>query len=378
MTTTPPRTRPSRILWIEDDQDLREMLADELMDAGYAVAQAANGREAVDRLRHFRPDLILCDIAMPQVDGYQLLHLVRNGMPELCDVPFIFLSAQDGSEQIIQGKYAGADDYLVKPVNFDLMLATIAARLRQVRRMREQTHDETRFTAHPGALASRDPRQTFQHLARMFNLISAGIVLLDSQGRIQFANIAAQRMMLDCADPSAQGLFHAEGLQGVPTLATVIRAATESSLAGDEYEAFLSLPRRHGQRDLLATICALECTDDGADTPAVVLFLSAGERDEPAPIKALEALFKLTPTEGRIAWSFAQGLRPEQIAEAFGISATTVAFHKRNIFQKTHTNRQADLIALLLTLPATVKPSGLPSAADAPHRGPVFMPSSPR
>lgn len=86
----------------------------------------------------------------------------------------------------------------------------------------------------------------------------------------------------------------------------------------------------------------------------MALFISAGDRNKPAPLKALETLFKLTPSEGRIAWAFAQGLRPEQIAEAFGVTPTTVAFHKRNIFQKTQTNRQADLIALLLTLPCSV------------------------
>ena len=97
-----------------------------------------NGQDALDRLEDCRPDLILCDIAMPVMDGYALLRVIRESMTDLADVPFVFLSAQDGSDQIAQGKYAGADDYLVKPVNFDLMLATIAARLRQVQRVRNK------------------------------------------------------------------------------------------------------------------------------------------------------------------------------------------------------------------------------------------------
>src|SRR5690554_535978 len=115
---------------------MRDILAAELLDAGYQVAQAANGRQALDVLCNFRPDLILCDIALPVMDGYELLRSVRQTRPDLSDVPFVFLSAQDGSGQITQGKHAGADDYLVKPVNFELMLATIAARLRQVQRIR--------------------------------------------------------------------------------------------------------------------------------------------------------------------------------------------------------------------------------------------------
>lgn len=342
------------ILWVEDDEDMRDILADELTDAGYHVVKAAHGRQALTQLRSFRPNLILCDIAMPIMDGYELLRSVRENMPDLADVPFVFLSAQDGSGQITQGKYAGADDYLVKPVNFDLMLATISARLRQVQRMKDRPPvSEAAAESGDSMLSVQAGGVAFERLARMLNLITAGIVLLDSDRRTQFANIAAQRMLLDCADSPPPGGTDTAGLPVSLASSALVRAAIEASLKGDEYTDFLSLPRRNAQRDLLVTICSLDCRGmDGA--PAVALFISAGERDQAAPLKALESLFKLTPTEGRVAWAFAQGLRPEQIAETFDISLTTVAFHKRNIFQKTHTNRQADLIALLLTLPASL------------------------
>ncbi|MFC3338040.1 response regulator [Paracandidimonas soli] len=342
------------ILWVEDDEDMRDILADELTDAGYAVVKAAHGRQALAQLHCFQPDLILCDIAMPIMDGYELLRSVRETMPHLADVPFVFLSAQDGSGQITQGKHAGADDYLVKPVNFDLMLATISARLRQVQRMKNRT-PSSKAATETGASMLSVPADgvAFERLSRMFNLITAGIVLLDSERRTQFANIAAQRMLLDCADSPPPGGPDTAGLPGSLASSAQVRAAIDAATEGDEYTEFLSLPRRNAQRDLLVTICSLDCR--GMDeAPAVALFISAGERDKAAPLKALESLFKLTPTEGRVAWAFAQGLRPEQIAETFDISLTTVAFHKRNIFQKTHTNRQADLIALLLTLPASL------------------------
>lgn len=344
------------ILWVEDEQDLREILAEELVDAGYAVVQAVNGQDALHRLKDCRPDLILCDIAMPVMDGYELLRLIRETMAHLADVPFVFLSAQDGSDQITQGKYAGADDYLVKPVNFDLMLATIAARIRQVLRVRNTLTSDTDRVVDPAGAARQVGGHAFHRLARMFNLITAGVVLLDREGRTQFANISAQRLVSDCADSVAMGVFSAGGIHGFQGSSSVIRAAIDAGLNGREYTEFLSLPRRNGQRDLLVTICALDCVEMDDDDPAAALFISAGGRDEPAPVKALDSLFKLTPTEGRVAWAFAQGLRPDQIAETFDISLTTVAFHKRNIFQKTHTNRQADLIALLLTLPAYVAP----------------------
>ncbi len=342
------------ILWVEDEPDLREILSDELVDAGYRVVQAVHGQDALQRLKDCRPDLILCDIAMPVMDGYALLRVIRETMTDLADVPFVFLSAQDGSDQITQGKYAGADDYLVKPVNFDLMLATIAARLRQVQRVRNKLSGDSGWMAELAGAGQQLDGQVFHRLARMFNLITAGVVLLDREGRTQFANISAQRLMFDCADSVARGVFSAEGVQGFDGLFSVIRAAVDAGLNGREYTEFLSFPRLNGQRDLLVTVCALDGVGSEDDACAAALFISAGGNNEPVPVKALDVLFKLTPTEARIAWAFAQGLRPDQIAEAFDISLTTVAFHKRNIFQKTNTNRQADLIALLLTLPASV------------------------
>lgn len=343
---------PATILWVEDEQHLREILAEELEDAGYEVVQAVNGQDALLRLRSCRPDLILCDIAMPAMDGYELLREIRETMDALSDVPFVFLSAQNGQDQIIQGKYAGADDYLVKPVNFELMLATIAARIRQVRRVREKLAGDS-GTGNERGDDGHD-NQALRRLNRMFNLITAGVVLLDREGKIQYANTAAQRLMQDCVDPMGLAMFNAGAVQG-GRVSSLVRDAIKAGLCGRDYTEFLSLSRRNGQRDLLVTICALDGKGSTGAAPVAALFICADGRDEPAPLKALESLFRLTPAEGRVAWAFAQGLRPDQIAETFDISLTTVAFHKRNIFQKTYTNRQADLIALLLTLPASAE-----------------------
>lgn len=343
------------ILWVEDEPDLREILTEELLDAGYNVVQAINGQDALRQLKSCHPDLILCDIAMPVMDGYALLQLLRDTMSDLSDVPFVFLSAQDGSDQIIQGKYAGADDYLVKPVNFDLMLATIAARLREVQRVRNTLSDDSSHPVKAVNALHQSSNPDFQRLARIFNLITAGVILLDRDGRIQFANTSAQRLLFECIDPVTKSIFDVDNILEFNGLFSLIRTALGASLSGKEHTEFLSVPRVNEQRDLLITVCTLHDISSVDDcSAAVALFISAGGHNEPIPVKALESLFKLTPTEGRIAWAFAQGLRSEQIAERFDISLTTVAFHKRNIFQKTNTNRQADLIALLLTLPACI------------------------
>lgn len=328
------------IFCVEDETDLRELLVEEIEDAGYKVIEAADGQGAIAALVHTRPDLILCDILMPNMDGYELLKYVRANHPDLDDVPFIFLSAQNEAEQVVSGKHAGADDYLVKPVDFDLMLATIQARLRQVQRWREKTTPE-----------QVSVKTSYPHISQTLNFISSAIILLGSQAQVLFMNSAAQQLVAKGICPILSTMMVRKN-DALYCQHKAIRAAICATSKKEDYIDYLSLSRNDGCRDLLLTICALSSDSNEKNAPRLALFFCHTEgADEPAPIKALATLFQLTPMEGRVAWAFAQGVRADEIAEKFNISITTVAFHKRNIFQKTHTNRQADLIALLLSLP---------------------------
>lgn len=350
------KLRPTEpiILCVEDEVDLREVLAEEMRDAGYCVIEAADGAEALVALEHTRPDLILCDIAMPRMDGYELLQHIRAQHIDLADVPFIFISAQDRVGQIVSGKHAGADDYLVKPVNFDLMLATIDARLRQVQRLRTQLQNQTAQATTPTLESGHSANQIFQRISKTLDFINSGIVLLDADAHTVFMNNTAKTVINKALCPEITAMVKQLEEQAVWRHAA-IRQAIVAAQQGDDYIDFLSLACHDGQRDVLLTICALSATADTSDEPVVALFFSHSGHNELVPFKALEALFQLTPMESRVAWAFAQGMRSEEIAQTFSISMTTVAFHKRNIFQKTQTNRQADLVALLLTLPATAQ-----------------------
>lgn len=336
------------ILCIEDESDLREVLAEEMRDAGYQVIEAADGKEALTALQSTEPDLILCDIVMPRLGGYQFLQQIREEHPELAGVPFIFLSAQDQVEQIVSGKHAGADDYLVKPVNFDLMLATIAARLRQVERLQVQLQHQIKAVDTNLPEANSGNGQVFQRFSKTLNLISSGIVLLDASGQTLFINSFAKKLIEKANSADIEAMVKQHLWQH-----GAIRQAILAAKQGEDYIDFLALACDEGRRDILLTICALDATAQHSEEPAVALFFSHRGQNELVPFKALAALFQLTPMESLVAWAFAQGMRSEEIAQTFNISITTVAFHKRNIFQKTQTNRQADLVALLLTLPTT-------------------------
>jgi DNA-binding response OmpR family regulator len=124
------------ILIIEDEIDLAEIIIEELQDAGYETLMAANGKEGLERIIDTPPDLIISDINMPQMNGHELLKTLRDDHPDLAEIPFIFLSAYSEKQQVMTGLSLGADDYISKPVDFDLLLARIKARLEQIERIK--------------------------------------------------------------------------------------------------------------------------------------------------------------------------------------------------------------------------------------------------
>ena len=110
------------ILCIEDEPDIRESICEELVDAGFKVIEAGNGQEGLEAIQKHKLDLVLCDINMPVMDGSALLECLRKNFPELAEVPFVFLSANADRNFVIAGKELGADDYLTKPIDFDLLI----------------------------------------------------------------------------------------------------------------------------------------------------------------------------------------------------------------------------------------------------------------
>lgn len=132
----------TKILCVEDEAGLRADIVEELEDAGYATFEASNGVEGLEAILKFKPDLVLCDITMPGMSGHELLTQLRTDHPEFRSLPFLFLSALANRNDILTGMGLGADDYLTKPVDFDILLATVSSRLEQVERMDGQKSEE--------------------------------------------------------------------------------------------------------------------------------------------------------------------------------------------------------------------------------------------
>lgn len=119
------------ILIIEDNADVRENTAELLELAGYKTITANNGKEGLESVKNKIPDLVLCDIMMPELDGYGVLRAFDN-IPEMAGKPFIFMTAKSEKSDIRRGMDLGADDYLTKPFTGDDLIRIIGARLKKV------------------------------------------------------------------------------------------------------------------------------------------------------------------------------------------------------------------------------------------------------
>lgn len=119
-----------KILLIEDNPEVRENTSEILSLANFEVLTAPNGKAGVDLAQKEAPDLIICDIMMPELDGYGVLHILSK-KPETARIPFIFLTAKTEKTDIRKGMALGADDYLTKPFDDTDLLNAIEARLRK-------------------------------------------------------------------------------------------------------------------------------------------------------------------------------------------------------------------------------------------------------
>jgi DNA-binding response OmpR family regulator len=132
--TSTGMVRRRRILCIEDDRDTASLICEELIDRGFEVRVAYNGREGLAAILKEPPDLVLSDVGMPGMSGFELLRTLTSMEPRFESMPFVFLTALSDHDNELKGWQLGADDYLTKPVDYDVLAALVTARLARVAR----------------------------------------------------------------------------------------------------------------------------------------------------------------------------------------------------------------------------------------------------
>lgn len=123
-----------KILCIEDDRETAALIAEELAERGYDVQLAYDGREGFAAILRTMPDLVLSDISMPAMSGFELLERLTSLAPRFGTMPFVFLTALTDRDNELKGRQLGADDYVTKPIDFDMLQTIIDARLAGVAR----------------------------------------------------------------------------------------------------------------------------------------------------------------------------------------------------------------------------------------------------
>ncbi len=117
-------TRPPKVLIVDDVKDNVTLLSLDLEDAGYDVCSAYSGQEALELLACERPDVILLDVMMPEMDGYEACRRIK-AQPRLYDIPIILVTARAFDEHVVAGFDAGAHDYVTKPYQSQVLLSRL-------------------------------------------------------------------------------------------------------------------------------------------------------------------------------------------------------------------------------------------------------------
>ena len=155
-----------RLLLVDDEDNLRSMLDAALRHNGFEITSVATGRDAIDAVTASEPDLVLLDVMLPDLDGFEVCRRLRNAGSR---TPVLFLTARDGTEDKVRGLTLGGDDYLVKPFSLEELVARVQAILRRAGLAREELavlrcadlemHDEAHRVTRAGVDVALSPTE---------------------------------------------------------------------------------------------------------------------------------------------------------------------------------------------------------------------------
>src|SRR4030095_4785579 len=159
---------PAKILVVDDTPRNVKLLADLLTVKGYSVVTAVSGREALALIESDPPDLVLLDVVMPEMSGYEVCRKIRE-IPETRILPVVMVTALDPSEERVKGIEAGADDFLPKPINQAELLARVKSLLR-IRELHKQVEAQARQLAEWNTKLEERVSEALSQLERLARL----------------------------------------------------------------------------------------------------------------------------------------------------------------------------------------------------------------
>ena len=222
-------TIPSRILLIEDEPTNIQALSAILMAQGYQLNVATTGQQALELLGRLRPDLILLDVMMPGIDGFETCRRIKSDVLSR-DIPIIFLTARTGTEDVVRGFEAGAVDYVAKPFNSHELLARVRTHLTIDRLNQENT--QLLLNVLPAPIAAKLKKQP-GHIAERYE--DASVLFADIVGFTQLSARLSPSELLDLLNRIFSGFDELAGERKLEKIKTI----------GDAYMVAGGLPEPH-------------------------------------------------------------------------------------------------------------------------------------
>ena len=307
------------ILIIEDEEMLRTTLQDRLIMEGFQVYTAADGQEGLRWARNASPDLILCDIMLPELDGYGVLRALQADL-RTAAIPFVFLTAKATPLQVRVGMGVGADDYLCKPVATADLMVTIRARLWKQAQRREQIKraaesarlgmvqklPQELLVPLTGLLSIGQLLETTEALKTVEELKSFGRLLRQAADRVQRTTRRFFLAELEMASLQPETQWPLRGTQHIPATAWVTALATH-------------LARQHDRRgDLRLELSKVEVIMSASHFSELVAQLLDNAFKFSAPGRRVTIQLSLLPAEWcELAVSDqGRGMTPEQVEQA--------------------------------------------------------------
>ncbi|MGQ0601890.1 MAG: response regulator [Anaerolineales bacterium] len=193
---------PDKLLLVDDDATLRHLLSEYLQSDSFAVTEAASGQDAIRECYRAQPDLVVLDVMMPGMDGWETCARLR----EMADLPIILLTAKDAEQDKLRGFRLGVDDYVTKPFSF----AELAARIRAVLARSRAAKPAERRTFTFGALSVDLDRRTVEQAGQPMTLTATEFRLLESllrrEGQAVSEQTLTQEVWGDYKQPEAGGV----------------------------------------------------------------------------------------------------------------------------------------------------------------------------
>jgi CheY-like chemotaxis protein/DNA-binding CsgD family transcriptional regulator len=349
-----------RILCIEDDPRLRRLLAEELEEAGYDVQAADSAQAGVVAFFAHAPALVLCDVRMPGVSGFDLIERLRLLDAHLFGAAFIFLTALADRDNHLRGRRLGADDYITKPVDYEILFEIVrtrlggrtpgpplppldplvAARLRAW--LGEAPEPPPDFVDDlRGRFAREADASHGSGVSGSLDGVPLGVMIIDAGGIVHYANETAAGLL----GGTRAAMI---GRRTAPRLVEFVRRHMVSADCGVGVSAERLVLQRDGMP--VAAIARSACGLGEAAAGRVTVLLPGVPGAFPAMPDILQKLFDLTQAERLLAAEIGAGANLADVAQTRGVALATVRSQLKSVFGKMGVTRQSDLVRALLTL----------------------------